>query len=249
MIFDTHAHYNDESFSDDLDVIITEMQDKVSGIINCATNYASCKRTIELCEKYCGFMYAAIGVHPSELESIYNEKLLLEYINNSHTVAVGEIGLDYHYLDYDKDKQKEWLIKQIELAKKVHKPVILHDRDSHEDMLNIIKEYKPKGVLHCYSGSVEMMREVLKCGLYIGVGGVVTFKNAKKLVECVKELPLERLLLETDAPYLAPEPFRGKRNRSDYIEYVAEKIAEIKGVNSDKVLKANIENTKALFGI
>ena len=249
MIFDTHAHYNDEAYHNELDTLVSEMKNDVCGIINCATNYTSCKQTIELCEQYDGFIYAAIGVHPSELEPAFNEELLLKFINNKHCVAIGEIGLDYHYMDFDKNEQEKWLIKQIELAQKVNKPVILHDRDSHEDMLNIIKAYKPKGVLHCYSGSVEMMREVLKCGLYIGVGGVVTFKNAKKLVECVKELPLNRLLLETDAPYLSPEPFRGKRNRSDYIKYVAEKIAEIKGLTYNEVLKANFENTKALFGI
>ncbi len=249
MIFDTHAHYNDKAYIDDLDALILEMKNSVCGVINCATNYASSKKTIELCEKYDGFMYAAIGVHPSELEDEYIEDCLLKYIQSKHCVAVGEIGLDYHYLDYDKKSQKDWLIKQIEFAKKVKKPVILHDRDSHEDMLNIIKEYRPKGVLHCFSGSVEMMREVLKCGLYIGIGGVATFKNAKKLIECIKELPLDRILLETDAPYLAPEPFRGKRNRSDYIKYVAEKIAEIKGITTEEVLKANLESTKNLFGI
>ena len=249
MIFDTHAHYNDEAYNEDLDQVINEMKPTVCGIINCATNYASYKKTLELCEKYEGFIYAAFGVHPSELESEYKEEVLLEFLNSKHCVAVGEIGLDYHYLDFDKESQKEWLINQIKLAKVVNKPVILHDRDSHADILEIIKEYRPNGVLHCFSGSVEMAREVLKCGLYIGIGGVVTFKNAKKTVEVVKELPLDRLLLETDAPYLSPEPFRGKRNTSSNIAYVAEKIAEIKGITPEEVLKANLENTKKLFGI
>jgi len=249
MIFDTHAHYNDIAYKDDLDALINKMKPNVLGIINCATNYTSCKVTFDLCEQYNGFVYGAYGVHPGELESEYNEELLLEFLKSNNAVAVGEIGLDYHYKGIDKNLQKDWLIKQIKLAKKVNLPVILHDRDSHEDMLNIIKEYKPNGVLHCFSGSVEMMREVLKNGLYIGVGGVATFKNAKKLIECIKELPLDRLLLETDAPYLAPEPYRGKRNRSDYILYVAEKIAEIKTITPDEVLKANLQNTKALFKI
>ena len=249
MIFDTHAHYNDESYNNDLDQLINEIKKEVCGIINCATNYSSMEETLKLAQKYEGFMFAAFGVHPSELENEYKEEVLLKYLNSKYCVAVGEIGLDYHYLDFDKETQKYWLIKQIELAKKINKPVILHDRDSHADILEIIKEYKPSGVLHCFSGSVEMAREVLKCGLYIGVGGVVTFKNAKKTVEVIKELPLERLLLETDAPYLSPEPFRGKRNRSDNIKYVAEKIAEIKGVAVEEVLKANSENTKKLFKI
>lgn len=249
MIFDTHAHYNDEAYNEDLEQLINEMKQEVCGIINCATNYASIKATLNLAEKHQGFIYGAFGIHPSELESSYDEEFLLECLNSKYCVAVGEIGLDYHYLDYDKNAQKDWLIKQIKLAEKVNKPVILHDRDSHADILEIIKEFKPNGVLHCFSGSVEMMSEVLKCGLFIGVGGVVTFKNAKKLVECVKELPLNRLLLETDAPYLSPEPNRGKRNRSDYIKYVAEKIADIKGVSTEEVLKANLENTKNLFGI
>lgn len=249
MIFDTHAHYNDEAYNEDLDQIINDMKPTVCGIINCATNYASIKKTLELAKKYDGFIYAAYGVHPSELEENYDEEFLLEYLKHDECVAVGEIGLDYHYLDYDKELQKDWLIKQIKLAKTVNKPVILHDRDSHADILEIIKEYKPNGVLHCFSGSVEMAREILKCGLYIGIGGVVTFKNAKKTVEVVKELPLDRLLLETDAPYLSPEPFRGKRNTSQNILYVAEKIAEIKGITTDEVLKANLENTKKLFGI
>ena len=249
MIFDTHAHYNDEAYNEDLEQLINEMKQEVCGIINCATNYASIKATLNLAEKHQGFIYGAFGIHPSELESSYDEEFLLKCLNSKYCVAVGEIGLDYHYLDYDKNAQKDWLIKQIKLAEKVNKPVILHDRDSHADILEIIKEFKPNGVLHCFSGSVEMMREVLKCGLFIGVGGVVTFKNAKKLVECVKELPLNRLLLETDAPYLSPEPNRGKRNRSDYIKYVAEKIADIKGISAEEVLKANLENTKNLFGI
>lgn len=249
MIFDTHAHYNDEAYNEDLDQVINDMKPTVCGIINCATNYASIKKTQALSKKYEGFIYAAYGVHPSELEENYDEEFLLEYLKNKECVAVGEIGLDYHYLDYDKKMQKEWLIKQIKLSKIVSKPVILHDRDSHADILEIIKEYRPNGVLHCFSGSVEMAREILKCGLYIGIGGVVTFKNAKKTVEVVKELPLDRLLLETDAPYLSPEPFRGKRNTSSNILHVAEKIAEIKGITPNEVLKANLENTKKLFGI
>lgn len=249
MIFDTHAHYNDLQYNDDLDLLINDMKKSVAGIINCGTNYESSKKTLELANKYKNFIYAACGVHPGELEKDYNEELLLKLINNPLCVAIGEIGLDYHYDGIDKEVQKNWLIKQIELSFKVNKPVILHDRDSHNDILEIIKKYKPRGVLHCFSGSVEMAREVIKAGLYIGVGGVLTFKNARKTAEVVKEIPLDKLLLETDAPYLSPEPFRGKRNRSDYIEFVAKKIADIKNINYNEVLAANLKNTKELFNI
>ena len=248
MIFDTHAHYNDALFTDK-ENLFNEMCSSVCGIINCGTNYKTSKECLDLAKKHKGFCYAACGVHPSELEDTFDKQKLLDMFTDEDNIAIGEIGLDYHYDFFAKELQKDWLKKQLEISKEINKPVILHDRDSHNDILEILKNFKPSGVLHCFSGSTEMLKEVLDIGLYIGIGGVVTFKNARKTVEVVKALPLERLLLETDAPYLSPEPFRGKLNRSDYIIYVAQKVAEIKDISVKSVLEANIYNASNLFKI
>ena len=164
-------------------------------------------------------------------------------------VAIGEIGLYYYWRQDNKELQKKVFIEQIQLAKKLGLPIIVHSRDAHEDTLNVLKEYKPAGVLHCYSGSAETAKEILKLGMYIGLGGAVTFKNAKKPLEVIEILPLDKLLLETDCPYMAPVPMRGKRNNSSYIPYVAEKIAEIKGVDAQEVIDIATQNTKSLFGL
>lgn len=250
-IFDSHAHYDDRAFEDNLPQVVAAIQKNgVTGIINCAVNYESSKRCVELTKKF-DIFYAAVGVHPEDLykNQSFEPQKLQSLIADKKTVAIGEIGLDYHWDTHPADIQKQWFYDQLKFAEDVNLPVIVHDREAHGDTLDILKAAKPKGVLHCFSGSVEMAREVISLGMYIGIGGVVTFKNARKMIEVVKELPLNRLLLETDAPYLAPEPFRGKCNTSDLIYFTALKIAEIKGISEKDVLKASNENIKNLFSI
>ncbi|MEE1198420.1 MAG: TatD family hydrolase [Acutalibacteraceae bacterium] len=251
MIFDSHAHYDDARFDECRDEILGQMQkNNVCGIINCGTDIDTSLFAISLANKY-DFVYAAVGYHPEAVnnDTVFDEEQMLNFIKEDRVVAIGEIGLDYYWDTTFKEKQIEMFERQLEFAAAHSLPVIIHDREAHADTLQLIKKHKPKGVLHCFSGSVEMAKEVVGLGLYIGVGGVVTFKNSKKIVEVIKEIPLERILLETDAPYLAPEPFRGKLNRSDYIEFVAKKIAEIKNVDYDQVLLQTTENTKKLFNI
>ena len=248
-IFDTHAHYDDEKFGDDADALLDYLLSHgVSGIITCGVDVSSSRKALELSKKHNG-VYAAVGFHP---ENLPDGDIVLgkieELLKQEKAVALGEIGLDYHW-DIPRQKQIKWFKAQLTLAQKLSVPVILHDRDAHGDMLEIIKEYKPRGVLHCFSGSVEMAKEVLDLGLYIGIGGVVTFKNARKTVEVAKMLPRERILLETDCPYLAPEPMRGKINHSGMIAFTAEKLAEIRGETVKTVLQYTRENVKNLFGI
>lgn len=250
-IFDTHAHYTDKAFDADRKILLDSLfKESVCGIINCGTDIPSSKASLELAEKYSG-VFAACGIHPEEDESLNNAALLSleELLLNENCVAVGEIGLDYHYRTDNKELQKEFFEKQILLSKKHSLPVIIHDREAHGDTMEILKRTAPKGVLHCFSGSVETMREAVGLGLYIGLGGAVTFKNAQKPVEVAKEVPLERLLLETDCPYMAPVPFRGKRNDSSLIKYVAEKIAEVRGISEDELLLITKENAERLFSL
>ena len=250
-IFDSHAHYNDEQFDIDRDALLASLPEAgIVGILNCGTDVESSIVSIEMAEKY-PFVYAACGYHPeSALE--FNEERLSEIekmLSHGKCVAVGEIGLEYHYDFVPKDVQKYVFEKHLELAVKYDMPVIVHDREAHADTLELLKKYNPKGVLHCYSGSVEMAKEILKMGMYIGLGGAVTFKNAIKPVEVAEMIPLDRLLLETDCPYMAPVPMRGKRNNSAYISYVAEKIAEIKNIPAQDLLDITSENTINLFNI
>ena len=248
-IFDSHAHFDDNAFAEDLSSVVAKMQENgVVGVINNGVNYESSVKITELSKNY-DIFYSAVGVHPEDLYigEIFSPEKLLPLLSHPKTVAIGEIGLDYHWDTHPADIQKEWFEAQLEFAKDVDLPVIIHDREAHNDTLEILKKHKPNGVLHCFSGSNEMAKEILKLGMYIGVGGVVTFKNARKLVEVVAELPLDRLLLETDAPYLSPEPFRGKRCQSDLIYFTASRIAEIKGITTEEVLKASIENIKTLY--
>ncbi len=250
-IFDGHAHYDDDAFKDDLSEVITSIKENgVIGVINAGIDYSSSETLIALSKKY-DIFYTAVGVHPENLypdKSLDTEKMQ-SLINCNKVVAIGEIGLDYHWNLFDPEIQKKWFVDQIDFANSVCLPVIVHDRDAHFDTMNILKQTKPKGIIHCFSGSAEMAAEALKLGLYIGVGGVVTFKNAKKSVEVVKTVPINRIIFETDAPYLSPQPQRGKRCRSDYIYYTAAKVAEIKGMPTDEVLKASRENIKELYGI
>ncbi len=250
-IFDTHAHYDDSRFDEDRTELLSSLcNGSVSGIINCGCDLKSSLETVLLTEKH-PFVYGAAGVHPHEAEETTDEDLekIKELYKIEKIVAVGEIGLDYFYDFSPRERQIEIFRKQIMTANELSLPVIIHDRDAHEDTMNIIKELKPKGVVHCFSGSAEMAKEILKLGLYIGIGGAVTFKNARKPVEVVEMLPLDRLLLETDAPYMTPVPFRGKRCDSSHIAYTAEKIAEIKGIGVQELIDRCTENAKELFGI
>ncbi len=250
-IFDSHAHYNDEQFDIDRDSLLASLPEAgIVGIINCGTDVKSSLASLEMAEKY-PFIYAACGYHPESALEFTDDNLLEieEMLSHKKCVAVGEIGLEYHYDFVPKDVQKYVFEKHLELAVKYDMPVIVHDREAHADTMDLLKKYKPKGVLHCYSGSAEMAKEVLKMGMYIGLGGAVTFKNAVKPVEVAEMIPPHRLLLETDCPYMAPVPMRGKRNNSAYIEFVAEKIADIRGMSPQEILDITSENTMNLFGI
>lgn len=246
-IFDSHAHYDDEEFDNDRKEVLEELKNEgVIGIMNCSSSYESIAKTCELINTY-DFIYGAVGIHPENADE-FKDEMLDEFKDiikkNPKVKAIGEIGLDYYWDENpDKEIQKDVFRKHMKLAEELNLPVIIHDRDAHEDTLNIIKEFpNVKGVVHCFSGSVEFAKECLKLGYYIGVTGVVTFKNAKKVVKVVKEVPVERLLVETDCPYMAPHPNRGKRNKSDYIRYIIEKIAEIKEISSKEVNLAVNDN-------
>ena len=254
MIFETHAHYDDESFNDDREALIRSLPEKGIGrIINVGASIETTKTTLELAAKY-DYIYAAVGVHPSDISGLNEETFawLKEQASLSKTVAIGEIGLDYYW---DKEpeiqaKQRYWFVRQLALAQQADLPVIIHSRDAAEDTMKIMeKAYEDgiKGVIHCYSYSPEMAQEYVKMGYFIGVGGVVTFKNAKKLVKTVETISLSSIVLETDCPYMAPEPHRGTRNDSRNIPYVIAKIAEIKGVSVEEVEQTTRENAFALF--
>ncbi len=250
-IFDTHAHYDDERFDDIRYDLLSSLQNAgVGAIINCAVDTESSEKIIKIAEDF-NFCYSAVGYHPENLPENYQLDFisLQKFIEHKSVVAIGEIGLDYYWHQDNKDYQKQCFIEQIKFANKNNLPVIVHDREAHADTLCILEDLKPRGVLHCFSGSVEMAQSILKLGMYIGIGGVVTFKNSKKLVEVVKSIPLNKILLETDAPYMSPEPFRGKTNNSAYILFVAKKIAEIKGITETEVLEQTKINAKNLFGI
>ncbi len=248
--FDTHAHYDDAAFDADREQLIKDMYDfGVKKIINVGADVVSSLKSIELAKKY-DFFYAAVGVHPYDVtEMCENDiKLLQKCFNYYKVVAVGEIGLDYHYEDADREKQKYWFKKQLELAENVEKPVIIHSRDASEDTFKIIAESRIRsGVIHAFSGSAELAREYVKLGFYIGIGGVVTFKNAKKLIKVATEIPMSRILLETDAPYLTPMPYRGERNNSQNLQFVAAKIGEIKQIDPREVIKSTSQNAEIVF--
>ena len=251
MYFDSHAHYNDEQFNPDRDELLQAMQsNSISYIINAGTDITSSLFSIELAKKY-PFIYAAVGIHPEDVNK--NESLdeIKKLAQNEKVAAIGEIGLDYYWDTTTKEKQIDYFKNQLHLANELNLPVIIHDRDAHQDTFNILKEIPvtKKGVLHCYSGSVEMAREFLKLGYYLGFGGSSTFKNAKNVIDVLKEVPEDKFLIETDAPYMTPVPFRGKRNNSLYLKYVVEKIAEIKGLATKQVEELSENNAKTLFNL
>ena len=253
MIFESHAHYDSQQFDDDRDALLNSMQENgVGTIINSAADWDSVTEVVELAEKY-PFVYAAVGMHPDEVGDLNEERFafMKSQCQKEKVVAVGEIGLDYYWDNESHDTQKKWFIRQLELARELDLPVIIHSRDAAADTLEIMKEHAKglRGVIHCFSYSKELAREYVKMGFYIGIGGVVTFKNGKKLKEIAEEIPLDRILLETDCPYLAPVPFRGKRNSSLYIPYIAQEIANLKGITYEEVVAQTEENGKRLFGI
>lgn len=252
MIFDSHAHYDDKAFDEDREEILMSLGDKgVGTVVNVGASLRGVQRTVELAQEY-PFIYGAAGVHPDHAGELDEERFawLKEQCLKEKIVAVGEIGLDYYWDKAEHEIQKEWFVRQLHLAKELHMPVIVHSREAAADTMEILKqEYSPEVpvVVHCYSYSPEMSREYLKMGYYLGIGGVVTFKNGRKLKETVWEAPLEQLLLETDCPYLAPVPFRGKRNDSSYLTYVAETIGELKGISAEEVIRITEENARRFY--
>ena len=254
MLFDSHAHYDDEKFDDDRDEVLSSMtKNNVGLIMNACSAMSDIEAITALCARY-PFVYGAVGVHPSDCGELCEADMqtLAKAAQNPKIKAIGEIGLDYYYDDVPRDVQRHWFARQLELARELHMPIIVHDREAHADTLNILRAGGVKecgGVLHCFSGSREMARDVLSLGMYIAFGGSLTFKNARKTVDAAEYVPLESILLETDSPYLAPVPMRGKRNSSLYIHYVAEKLAEIKGISVEEVERITYENAEKCFGI
>lgn len=254
MIFETHAHYDDEQFDSGREALLASLPDcGIKRVVNIGASIASTRNSIELAEKY-DYIYAAVGVHPSEIAELNEEHFawLRELTKLEKVVAVGEIGLDY-YWDKEpeiQERQRYWFRRQMDLAREVGLPIVVHSRDAVADTMQVMKEAHAEeipGVIHCYSYSPEMAQEFIKMGYYIGVGGVVTFKNAKKLKETVEQIPLEHILLETDCPYMAPEPNRGKRNDSRNIPYIVSKIAELKQVTPEEVERITWQNAMNFY--
>lgn len=249
-IFDTHAHYWRRDFGDELDAVLERLPSQnVERVLAIGCDIPTSVEEIALAERY-DYIYAAVGFHPENVAELPDdwESKLMELLKHDKAVAVGEIGLDYHYPDSaPKEVQREVFIRQLEIAEKFNLPVVIHSRDASGDTLEILKEYKPRGVLHCFSGSAETAHEVVKLGMYVGFTGVLTFKNSKKAQAACEAVPIERLLLETDCPYMAPVPHRGERCDSSMIEFTAAKMAEIKGVDAEKMIEIARENGERLF--
>lgn len=254
MLIDSHAHLNDIKFDKDRDELIRSLKEnKVDIVINPGVDVETSEESVKLAEEYDN-IYAAVGVHPHEVTDMNEDTIekLRELAHKDRVVAIGEIGLDYYYDNSPREIQKKWFRSQIKLAKELKLPIIVHDRDAHQDTFDIIKEELDEnltGVLHCYAGSVEMAKQYVEMGFYISFAGPVTFKNAKTPKEVAKEISLDRILIETDSPYLTPEPHRGKRNDSTYVRFIASTIAWLKGISFEKVAEATSDNTKRLFNI
>lgn len=252
MFFDTHTHLDDEKFDTDRDELIASFKDEgLTLTVNIGANIKTSKNSIKLAEKY-DFIYASVGVHPNDVGDMTESDLaqLEEWAKHPRVVAIGEIGLDYHYDEPDPEIQKVWFERQLLLAQKLNMPYIIHDRDAHADVLEIIKRVGYfNGVMHCFSGSAEMARQVTDLGMYVSIAGQVTFKNAPKVQAVAQTVPLDKLLIETDSPYLTPEPFRGKRNNSAYVKYTAQKIAELRGMDVAEIARITMENGKRFYNI
>ena len=253
-IFDSHAHYDDQAFEPDREAILSSLAEKgVGTVVNVGASLQGTRRTLELCRKY-PFVYGAAGVHPDEVGSLDEASFawLREQCREEKIVAVGETGLDYYWDKEHHEVQKKWFLRQLQMAREYALPVIIHSREAAADTMEILKSVHEPGmraVIHCYSYSAEMAREYIKMGYYLGIGGVVTYKHAKKLKEVVQEAPLSRLLLETDCPYLSPVPFRGKRNDSGNLIYVAEEIAKLRGLTAEEVIRETEKNARNFYGL
>jgi TatD DNase family protein len=254
MLFDTHAHFNDNRFKEDRDEVINKAYERgVSYILNVSYNIPSLEHSVSLSKRY-SYIYAAVGIHPHYSKEMNDEVLdkVRSLTQNKKVVAIGEIGLDYYRDLSPREIQKKWFIKQIDLAKEIKLPIIVHIRDANEDAVKVLKDQNARevgGIIHSFSGDINMAKEVMDNNFYISVGGPVTYRNAGRLVDVVKYVPEDRLLIETDCPYLTPEPFRGRRNDSSLVRLVAEKIASIKGKTFDEVAEITTNNAKRLFQI
>ena len=253
MLFDTHAHLDDRAFDEDREALLAGLKDRqVALVMNPGCSLESSRNASAMAEKY-DWLYAAVGSHPDAADEV-NEAVIREYRElcklNAKIKAIGEIGLDYHYEDIPRELQLKAFRAQMALAAELDMPVIVHERDAHEDGMAVVKEFSTvKGVFHCYSGSAEMARQLVELGWYIGFTGVLTFKNARKALETAASIPLERIVLETDCPYMAPEPFRGRRNDPGYLYRMAEKLAELRGMTVEQIHQITTENGKRLYRI
>lgn len=254
MIFDSHAHYDDDWFDEDREELLSSFPGNgIDYVVNIGSNMKTSEDTIALTKKY-PFFYGAVGVHPNEVEKMTDAdiEVLREWSKLEKIVAIGEVGMDYHYDEPSREIQAKWFERQIELAKEVNLPMVIHSRDAAFDTYEIMKRCQAGeagGVVHCFSYTKEMARKFLEMGFYIGIGGVLTFKNGKKLKEVMEYVPMDKVLLETDCPYLAPEPFRGKRNCSLYLTYVLEEMAKIKGITVEEAGERTKENAMKMYGI
>ncbi len=252
MLFDTHAHMDDKQFDTDRDTLLAQLPaEGISLLVNIGANLATSKASCALAQHY-AYVYAAVGVHPEDVATLTEEDLaaLRTLAQGEKVVAIGEIGLDYHYGDVPKAVQREWFVRQLALAQELDLPVVIHDREAHADCMAIVKEVGyHNGVFHCFSGSAEMARQLAALGWYVAFGGTVTFQNAPKVKEAAMAVPTDRLLLETDCPYLCPHPFRGKRNNPAMVRYVAEEIARLRGWSFEETARITMENGKRLFRI
>ena len=254
LIFDTHAHYDDEAFEEDREELLLSLPKQgVRKVVNVGASLASCKKTIELMQQY-EFVYGALGVHPNEVGELDEESLawLREQCRLEKCVAVGEIGLDYYYDQPEPSIQKQWFIRQLDLARELSLPVVIHSREAAKDTIDIMKQQHAEeigGVVHCFSYTKETAKIMLDMGFYIGIGGVLTFKNGVKLKEAAAFIPMDRIVLETDSPYLSPVPYRGKRNSSLHLPYVVAELAQIKGISEDEVRRITWENAHRMYGL
>ena len=254
MIFDSHAHYDDAQFDEDRMDVLSHLKDAgVAKVVNISNGWDDLLKTLELI-KQVPFLYGTVGIHPCKVSELNDERMeqMRDFCSGDKIVAVGEIGLDYYWMSDPKEVQKEWFIRQLRLAKEVNLPVVIHSRDASQDTFDIMKAEHAGttgGVIHCYSVSVELAREYVKMGYFLGIGGVVTFKNSKTLKKVAAEIPLEHIVIETDCPYLAPTPYRGKRNSSAYLPMVVEEIARLRGISPEEVERVTYENAMRLYSI